>query len=90
MIERFVRRIRAHGERRAVSRRRADERRAPHLHGLDRACGILDRFKRHRFESVRQLRLVDDLDRAVLTRPDGAVVLAFDLHARLVAKGRAY
>src|SRR5207249_3880315 len=66
----------------AVRGRGADQRRAAHLHGLDRAGGVLDGLERGDRELVRQFRLVDDLHRPTVRRdPDGAICLAADVHA---------
>ena len=50
-VERLVRRILAHRERDAVSRRRADQRRAAHDHRLDRVRRI---FHRREFERLER------------------------------------
>ena len=66
----------------AIGGGRADERGAPDLHVPDGADGIAQGLEHHGFEDVRELRLVDDLDRAVIPGPDGAIGPAVDLHAR--------
>ncbi len=80
-LQRFVRGILAQGETYAISRRRADQRRAAHLHRPDRVGGILQRGQPRGLEAERQLRLVDDLHRpAVPAHPDRAVMPPIDLH----------
>jgi hypothetical protein len=68
-------------QRQAVSRGRADQRRAAHHHGLDRSdrpVEILDPLRR---EAMRQQRLVDHFDRRpVRRRPDRAIGAPVHLH----------
>ena len=74
--------VRAQRQANAVGGRGADQRRAAHLHGLNRARRVLDRLERRDRQLVRQLRLVDDLHRpAVRGEPDRAIGLAVDVHA---------
>src|SRR6185312_14886559 len=61
----------------------ADQRRAAHHHGADAVGSILHRAPRLDGENMRQPRLVDDLDRAVLSRPDRAIWLSVYLHASI-------
>src|SRR6185312_8336068 len=69
----------------------ADERRAPHLHGLDGARRVLERLQSYDPEIVRQQRLVDDVDRPpVAGQPDGTVGNAVDLHAALLVRRDGY
>ena len=80
-VERLVGLIVAKSEADAVGSGRTDQRRAAHLHGRDRPRRVVERLERHRLEPERQLGLVDDLDRpAVRIEPDGAVMLAVDVH----------
>ena len=62
----------------------ANERRAAHLHGFDRAGRIGECLQPHNFELMRQPRLIDDTDsRAAAIEPDGPVVNAADIHCVL-------
>ena len=71
----------------AVGRRRADQRRAAHLHGADRVRGVRERRQPQRGETMRQQGLVDHADRpAVRLDPDGAGMSAVDLHASLITR----
>jgi hypothetical protein len=80
-LQRGVGGILAQRQRHAIGRRGADQRRAAHLHGLDRARRILAGRKPDRVVAMRQQRLVDRADRdAVGLDPDGARVLAVDFH----------
>ena len=71
-----------HGQRHAVARGGADQRRAAHDHRADRALGILQRPQVADDELMGQQRLVDRLHRrAVGAEPDGAIGLAVYFHA---------
>ena len=60
----------AQSEPNAIGRRGADQRRAAHLHGLDRAGGVVEGREPTSRKTMRQLRLVDDADAcAVAARP---------------------
>ena len=75
-----VRRIGAQGEPQAIGRDGADERRAAHLHGGDGVCGVVLGTHGEGDEVVRELRLVEDMERgAVVGRPHGAIRLTVDL-----------
>ena len=80
-IERIAGSIGAQRQAHPVGRRRADQRRAAHLHRRDRPHRVLQGPKTHGLEGEGQLGLVDDLDRpAVIAKPDGAKVFARDQH----------
>ena len=80
-LQRFIRSVAPERERHAVGGGRPDQRRASDLHGGDGARRILQRAQRHGLEHMRQLGLIDDLDRpAVVIEPDGAVMLSVDVH----------
>jgi hypothetical protein len=73
MIERRVVGACVHRNGEAPGRRRADQRRAAHLHVGDGARGLLEIRQAGDDEFMRQARLVDDLDRrAVVDGPDRA------------------
>ncbi len=75
-----------HGEGDAIRRRRADQRRAAHLHDADRMRRLLDGGQPDDGELVGQPGLIDDLHRpAVVVPPDAAVGDAVDFHAAVVA-----
>ena len=52
----------AHGQRHAIRRRRADERRATHPHVTDGVDGVVEGFEAACREPMRQQRLIDDDD----------------------------
>ncbi len=79
-FERFVGGILAQRQHHAISRDRADERRAAHQHRGDRMRGIVTRRQSHGAEIMRQHGLVDDADRAIGLDPDAAHRFAIDLH----------
>ena len=81
-VESLVGGIVAQRQRQPIGRGRPDQGRAAHDHGADGVGRVRHGGKPPRFEAVRQLGLVDDLDSlAVGRRPDGAVRLAVYLHA---------
>ncbi len=76
MIERGVGRIGTHRKCHAVGRRRPDQRRTSDLHGENGLRHVFHGRHGDDFESMRQLRLIDDLDAvAGIFEPDGAVCL---------------
>src|SRR6056297_2928770 len=78
-----VRRIAFHLSRDTVSRRRADERRAPHPHVADRGGEVCKAVERGDRKIMRQPALVDDPDLAAFgVAPDGPVVGVANLHAK--------
>ena len=86
-FQRYVGGILAQGKTDAIGGCGADQRCATHLHHLDGAGGIFQRFQRHDLELVRQPGLVDDVDApAVLIQPDRTVVDAFDFHSERLCK----
>ena len=81
LVQRIIGGIGFQREANAIGRGYADQRRAPHLHGLDRLCGIGERFEPHDVERMRQLRLVDDANGGpAAVGPNGPVVNAADVH----------
>ncbi len=81
IFQRFVRCVRPQGEPHAIGRGGADQRRTAHLHGPDRAGGIVETGKADGDKAMRQLGLVDNADAcAVAFDPDGAHLLAVDFH----------
>ena len=80
-LERLVGGIRAQREPDAVGGGRADQRRAAHLHGLDRVRRVVQRRKSRVTKRCGSARLVDDADRlAVGLEPDRARGFAVDFH----------
>src|SRR5262249_43065902 len=80
-LERGVGGIGAQRERHAVGGGCTDQRRAAHLHGGDRAHGVVDRRQPHCGETVWRRRLVDDANgHPVGLEPDRAHGLAVDFH----------
>ena len=80
-IDRLVGGVGAQRQADAVGGRGPDQRRAAHLHGLDRRGRVLHGLERHDRQLVRQPGLVDDLDRPPVRRqPDRAPRLALDVH----------
>src|SRR6185503_4534330 len=64
-----------------ISGCRADQWRAAHLHGFDRARRVAERFQPRLLEAMRQHRLVDDADAlAIAFQPNGARLFAVDFH----------
>ena len=80
-LERGIGGIGAQRQAQPIGGGRPDQRRAAHLHGADGGDRVVQRHEPRGDEFMRQPGLVDDADRpAVVLEPNGAQVLAVDLH----------
>ena len=81
-------RCRAHGQRQAIGRHRADQRRAAHLHGANGMRRLLGRLQTKLLDPPGQHGLVENPHApAIGIEPDAAIGLTVDLHADALLLG---